>query len=66
LFKNIVLEKKEGVAKITINRPEARNALDIETRKELLAALATSSVMRAYGSLSSRAPARRRSSPAQT
>jgi len=39
LFKNIILEKKEGVARITINRPEARNALDIETRKELLAAL---------------------------
>ncbi|MDF2957356.1 MAG: Enoyl-CoA hydratase/carnithine racemase [Candidatus Alkanophagales archaeon MCA70_species_1] len=39
MFKNIILEKKEGVVKITINRPEARNALDIETRKELLAAL---------------------------
>jgi len=39
LFKNVILEKAEGIAKITINRPESRNALDIETRKELLVAL---------------------------
>ncbi|MFQ5710848.1 MAG: enoyl-CoA hydratase/isomerase family protein [Candidatus Geothermarchaeales archaeon] len=38
-FKNIIYEKKGGVAKITINRPEVRNALNIETRRELKAAL---------------------------
>lgn len=38
-FENIILEKKERVAKITINRPEARNALDMKTREELLVAL---------------------------
>lgn len=38
-FANIIYEKKEGVARITINRPQVLNALDIETRKELLTAL---------------------------
>jgi len=35
MFKNITLEKNEGIAKITINRPEVRNALNRETRREL-------------------------------
>jgi len=39
LYKNILLKKEEGVATITVNRPEARNALNIETRQELLSAL---------------------------
>lgn len=39
MFKNVILEKAEGIVKITINRPESRNALDIETRKKLLVAL---------------------------
>ncbi|MEM1994264.1 MAG: enoyl-CoA hydratase-related protein [Nitrososphaerales archaeon] len=36
---NILYEKKNGVAWITINRPQVMNALDIETRKEMLTAL---------------------------
>ena len=38
-FKNIIYEKYAGVAKISIHRPEVRNALNIETRRELLSAL---------------------------
>jgi enoyl-CoA hydratase len=38
-FKNIIYEKKDGVAWIIINRPQVMNALDIESRKEILAAL---------------------------
>jgi cyclohexa-1,5-dienecarbonyl-CoA hydratase len=38
-FKNILLEKKEGVAKITINRPPL-NILDIDTLEEMNQALA--------------------------
>jgi enoyl-CoA hydratase len=34
----LIYEKKDGVATITLNRPEARNALDPETVIELLAA----------------------------
>jgi enoyl-CoA hydratase len=36
---NIVYQKTDGVAKITINRPEVRNALNRETRNELKMAL---------------------------
>jgi len=39
-FQNILLKKEEGIATITVNRPEVRNALDTQTREELLAALA--------------------------
>ncbi len=39
-FKNILLRRDGPVARITINRPEVRNALNLETRKELKAALA--------------------------
>lgn len=38
-FQNIVVQKEEGVALITINRPEVRNALDSHTLREMEAAL---------------------------
>jgi cyclohexa-1,5-dienecarbonyl-CoA hydratase len=38
-FKNILLEKKEGVAKLTINKPPL-NILDIDTLEEMNQALA--------------------------
>jgi enoyl-CoA hydratase len=38
-FKNIILEKEEKVAVITINRPKALNALNSETLKEIDAAI---------------------------
>ncbi|MEE9401086.1 MAG: enoyl-CoA hydratase/isomerase family protein [Dehalococcoidia bacterium] len=39
-FSNIVFEKKEGAAKITLNRPDVLNALDVKTLEELGAAVA--------------------------
>jgi enoyl-CoA hydratase len=39
VFRNIVLEKKERVATITLNRPKVRNALDTETLLEIGAAV---------------------------
>ena len=38
-FKNTLYEKSEGIATITINRPEVRNALNIETVNEILVRL---------------------------
>jgi len=38
-FKNTLYEKDEGIATITINRPETRNALNEETIREMLARL---------------------------
>lgn len=38
-YKNIIVEKKGGVAKIKINRPKVLNALNMETIKELLDAI---------------------------
>src|SRR5262245_13726891 len=38
--KHVVIEKKNAVAVITIDRPDKRNALDRATHNELLAALA--------------------------
>ena len=38
-YKNIIVEKKEGIAKITINRPEVLNALNTATIMELTKAI---------------------------
>lgn len=38
-YKNIIYEKRGGIAFITINRPHVRNALNTETREELKKAL---------------------------
>ncbi len=38
-YKNIIIEKKNGVGTITMNRPAVLNALDIETIEELTAAV---------------------------
>ena len=38
-FENILYKKEEGIAWITINRPEVLNALDLKTRQEMLKAL---------------------------
>ena len=38
-YNKVILEKKDGIAKITLNRPEALNALDEELLAELVAAL---------------------------
>src|SRR5262249_34216710 len=37
----VLVEQADGVATVTLNRPEARNALDLAMREELEAALAT-------------------------
>ncbi len=39
-FENLILEKEEGIAVITFNRPEAMNALNNRTRSEFAAAIA--------------------------
>ncbi len=38
-FSNIVFEKKDGLARITLNRPEVLNALDVKTLEEISAAV---------------------------
>jgi len=38
-FKNIIVEKKEGIAKITLNRPQVLNALNQQILSEIQAAL---------------------------
>jgi len=38
-FSNIILEKKGGMAKITLNRPQVLNALDTKTLQEIEAAV---------------------------
>jgi len=38
-YKDIILEKKDNIATLTINRPEKMNAMTLETREELVAAL---------------------------
>lgn len=39
VYKNIILEEKEGVAVLTLNNPETRNALTEETKEEIISAL---------------------------
>jgi enoyl-CoA hydratase len=39
-YNNIILEKKNGIGTITVNRPQVRNALNIETLDELTRAVA--------------------------
>jgi enoyl-CoA hydratase/carnithine racemase len=38
-FEHIIYEKSKGVAKIAINRPEVKNALNVQSNEEILAAL---------------------------
>lgn len=38
-YKNIIVEKKNKIGTITINRPQVRNALNIETLEELIQAV---------------------------
>lgn len=38
-FKNIILERKDGIARITLNRPDALNALNVATLLEIQGAL---------------------------
>lgn len=39
-YKNIIVEKKDHIATVIMNRPEAMNALNMETRMEFLNAIA--------------------------
>jgi len=39
-YKDIILEKKDYIATLTINRPEKMNAMTLETREAIIAALA--------------------------
>jgi enoyl-CoA hydratase/carnithine racemase len=39
-YKDIILEKKDHIATLTINRPDKMNAMTLETREEIIAALA--------------------------
>ncbi|HEV8614447.1 MAG TPA: enoyl-CoA hydratase [Methylomirabilota bacterium] len=38
-YQTLLVERKDAVATITLNRPQARNAIDLVMRRELLAAL---------------------------
>ena len=38
-YQTILVDRADGVATVTLNRPEARNAIDLVMRRELLAAL---------------------------
>jgi enoyl-CoA hydratase len=38
-YKNIIVEKKDGIGTITMNRPQVLNALNIETIEELARAV---------------------------
>ncbi len=38
-YENLIVERRGGVAVVTVNRPEKLNALNIRTRSEILAAL---------------------------
>jgi 2-(1,2-epoxy-1,2-dihydrophenyl)acetyl-CoA isomerase len=39
-FRSIVVAEEDGVATLTLNRPERLNAIDLSTLEEILAALA--------------------------
>ncbi|WXG43554.1 MAG: enoyl-CoA hydratase-related protein [Promethearchaeati archaeon SRVP18_Atabeyarchaeia-1] len=39
-YKNIILEKKDGIARLTVNRPQVYNALNPETMNEIADAIA--------------------------
>ncbi|MBM4463508.1 MAG: enoyl-CoA hydratase/isomerase family protein, partial [Chloroflexi bacterium] len=41
-YKNIIFEKKNRIAKITLNRPKELNSIDMDTHLELQAALTDS------------------------
>jgi hypothetical protein len=58
--------REDGIAIITINRPEQRNALIPEVREACARRGTASSVTRSFGSPSSPARARRPSAPAAT
>jgi len=38
-YQALLVDRADGIATITMNRPEARNALDLTMREELLGAL---------------------------
>src|SRR4030042_633671 len=38
-YKNLILEKKQGIARITLNRPEVLNAVNNQLLRELISAL---------------------------
>lgn len=48
-FKEIIYEKKDGIAKITINRPERLNAFTVLTLQEMAHALADAGMDRSIG-----------------
>src|SRR3982751_207631 len=64
-FETLLIERRDRVAIITINRPEKRNALNIQTREEGAAALDELREAHRAASSSSRALAIRPSSRAQ-
>jgi enoyl-CoA hydratase/carnithine racemase len=43
MYKNLLYEERGKVAKITFNRPSSLNALNVETKKELVEAINSSS-----------------------
>jgi len=52
-FENILLEKKNSIAYVTVNRPKVLNALNMATMEELRRRFMTSRVTRRFASLSS-------------
>jgi 1,4-dihydroxy-2-naphthoyl-CoA synthase len=45
-FKDIIYEKKAGVARVTINRPDAYNAFTTSTQDELIKAFENAAIKR--------------------
>ena len=50
-FENILLEKKNSIAYVTVNRPKVLNALNMATMEELRAAFHDIKTMRQFGSV---------------